>query len=146
LSTKLIPSYQIATLLEYRGWHIQVEYDMGKARASLKERLVDMLVVDVDDPTFDGIDTLLRFKSHQPASCAVALRQGYPGKPMYLAHNMDADGCFYVNHSGYMLDITRGLVPFLLTEANKGYPKPDRQLSKISGLTLLNQLPFPQTG
>jgi hypothetical protein len=145
LSTRIIPSYQIATLLEHHGWQIQVEHNLEKAWAFLKNRRIDILVVDVDDPTLCGADILLRSKSHQPISYAIALKRGYPGKSMHLAHKLDVDGYFYVNDSGYMLDTTRGLAPFFLTGANADHPETDRQLSKISGLTSLNHLPLRQT-
>jgi CheY-like chemotaxis protein len=146
LTENLFPGYQIASLLKYRGWQVQVEHDPMRAWSSMYNSPVDIFVVDIDEPDLGGMDLLARFKYLRPISYAVALSRGGPSKSMRLARHLHIDGYFYTNHSGYMLDISRGLAPYFLTLANIDRPAGNMDFPHEKKPTGRESEPLPRHG
>ncbi|HXH72174.1 MAG TPA: hypothetical protein VNI58_05100 [Mariprofundaceae bacterium] len=113
VSKRVIPSHQIASIMQQHGWTAEI---IDRRVHPDEIRTIDpkMLIVDIDDSSCNGIGILQWFRSANPLNYTIALCQGGCSPAMRSARQLGVDGFFYLNASGLSLDPGRGLLPVFL--------------------------------
>jgi len=71
--------------LEGAGYQVTEAYDGRKALAAHKASPADLVITDLIMPGMEGIETILEFKKHSPATKIIAMSGGGMGQgPDYL--------------------------------------------------------------
>ena len=112
VSKRIIPSHQLATLMEDNDFYPRVDYGKDAHNAKLVQCL-SLLVVDIDDPDIKGLEIARQYLSFKPGMAWFALCEGGNTAAMQQARAMMVGGFFFLSESGMALDCKRGVAQFL---------------------------------
>ncbi len=102
---------QISTMLEQHGWNCVIVDPRRNFLRFLKLQPA-IFIVDIDDPSCRGVETLRWFRKCNSIAYAIALCKGGNSPAMRLARETGIDGFFYFNKSGTGLNFGLGVASY----------------------------------
>ncbi len=111
VSKRIIPAYQLATLLEANGFCPYVNYTQDKYAATLAQ-YPSLLVMDIDDADMCGMEMARQYLL-KPRLSWFALCVGGNTPAMQQARSLKVGGFFFLSPSGMALDRKRGAAHLL---------------------------------
>jgi DNA-binding response OmpR family regulator len=102
---------QISTMLEQHGWNCVI-IDPNRNFLRILKLQPAIFIVDIDDPSCRGVETLRWFRKSNSIAYAVALCKGGNSPAMRLVRETGVDGFFYLNKSGTGLDFDLGIASY----------------------------------
>ena len=109
ISKRIIPAYQLATLLERNGFYPHVD-DGDRSRIATFVPHLAMLVVDIDDADIQGIEIAKQYLALNSGLACYALCIGGNAPAMQQYESLMFDDFFFLSATGMTLDCRHGAV------------------------------------